>query len=610
MISPRKKAKPPTPQILVRGKISLAFLYLFLTAITARLFYWQILKNNDLSQQADDQYSRSVTLTGNRGSIYTSDGYTLVTNEQVYTLFAQPHVLENDPETISSKILPLLITELEDYQEATQEAEKEEIKTTFENQIKEKLNKESKWVALKANISENTKKMIQDLDIHGLGFDTHLRRYYPEASMAAHVTGFVGKDENGSDIGYFGVEGALENELKARTTKNTVLTDALGLQLSGKNSANDQLIDGRSVTLTIRRDVQNIIEYELKKAVELYGAKSGEIIVMEPQTGKIWGLAGYPSYSQAEFYKYDSIYHKNPSLSNLYEPGSTMKSITVAAGIEEGVVEPDTQCDICDGPRKYGQYTIRTWNNEYQPNITVEEGLAKSDNIAMIFIAEKLGVDTFQNYLHKFKIGDELNIDLQEDHDTPFPDRWGDLKLATTSFGQGIVANSMQVIRAINTIANDGVMMNPMIVESVKNTTTGEEIVHQPTSAGRVLSSETAKTVTKMLVTAAQHGEAQWTASEQYPVAGKTGTSQVVTENGYDNEKTIASFIGFAPPENPKFIMLTKLEEPTLSPWAAETAAPLWHKVAKKLYLLFNITPISESPIANDELENRQDLSD
>ncbi len=596
MISPRKKTVPQTTPILFRGKISLLVIYIFLIVITGRLFYWQVLKNSDLSKKAEDQYTRSVTLTGNRGSIYTSDGYTLVSNEQVYTLFAQPHTLTQNPKDITEKILPILLSELEEYTDASQAAEKETIKANFQNQLEDKLSKDSKWVSLKANLSENSKKMIEEFNILGLGFDTHLRRYYPEASMAAHVTGFVGKDEDGLDIGYFGVEGALENELKARSTKNTILTDALGLQLSGKNSVKEQLIDGRSITLTIRRDIQNIIESELKKAVEVYGAKSGEIIVMEPQTGKILGLAAYPNYQQSAFYKFDSVFHKNPTLSNLYEPGSTFKSITVAAGIEEGVITPETQCDRCDGPRRFGKYTIRTWNNEYTPNITMEEGLAKSDNTAMIFIAEKIGIDTFQEYLHKFKVGDEIHIDLQEDHNTPFPDNWGDVKLATTSFGQGVVTNSMQVLRAVNTIANGGIMMRPMIVESVKNTTTGEEIIHQPTQEGRVISSETAQTVTKMLVTAAQHGEAQWIASAKYPVAGKTGTSQVVTENGYDPEKTIASFIGYAPPENPKFIMITKLEEPTSSPWAAETAAPLWHKIANKLYLLFNIAPISEQP--------------
>lgn len=591
MLSSRKPTYSPTSQIIFRGKIGLFFLYFLIFLITGRLFYWQVLKNDDLSKKAEDQYTRSVTLTGNRGYIYTSDGYTLVSNKQVFTLFAQPHIIIDEPEYIAQKLTPILLSEQEEYLDASESAVRNDIAKNFESGLIEKLKKDSKWVNLKANISEHTKELIAQLGIHGLGFDSHLKRDYPEASMAAHITGFVGKDANAQDIGYFGIEGSLENELKARSAKNTVITDALGLQLSGKNTISEHLVDGRNVTLTIRRDIQNIIETELQKAIQLYGAKSGEVIVMEPATGKILGLTAYPNYKQAEFYKFDSNFHKNPTLSDLYEPGSTFKTLTVSAGIEEGVITPETQCDNCSGPRIYGKYTIKTWNNQYTPNITMEEGLAKSDNTAMIFIAEKLGVDTFKNYLKKFKIGDQIGIDLQEDQTTPFPKDWGEVKLATTSFGQGIVANSMQMLRAINVIANDGVMMRPMIVESVKNTTTGEEIKHDPTSEGRVVSSETAKTVTKMLVTAAQHGEAQWIASEKYPVAGKTGTSQVVTENGYDAEKTIASFVGFAPPENPKFIMITKLVEPTTSPWAAETAAPLWHAIAKKLYLLLNILP-------------------
>ncbi|NCQ65473.1 MAG: hypothetical protein AUJ41_00695 [Candidatus Pacebacteria bacterium CG1_02_43_31] len=584
------KNRSANPEILeTRGKIVLVMIYLGFLAIISRLFFWQIVKSDDLQQQAEDQYRRSETLTGNRGSIFTSDGFALATNKRVYTLFAQPHVIEDEPANISKLLMPYLLNELDEYKDATDSATKEEIANNFEAQIKTRLEKkDSKWISLKANISEDTKKQIENLNIFALGFDPHLKRFYPEASMAAHLTGFVGKDESGDDIGYFGIEGALENELKARSTQNTVIADALGLQLSGQNSINESLIDGRDVTTTIRRDVQYLIEEEIELAVQKYGAKSGEVIVMDPKTGKVLGLAAYPDYSQAEFYKSDPQFHKNPSLSNLYEPGSTFKAVTVSAGIEEGVIEPDTICTNCDAPRRFGQYTIRTWNDVYNPEITITDAIAKSDNIAMIFVAEKLGIDKFKDYLHKFGVGEELKIDLQEDKSTPFPDQWGDVKLATTSFGQGLVVNTMQVLRVFATIANGGVMMRPTIIDNVKNPTTGEIIVNQPIEERTVISKKTADTVTKMLISSAEHGEAQWTASKSYITAGKTGTSQVVTENGYDNEKTIASFVGFTPPENPKFVMITKLVEPTVSPWAAETAAPLWYKIANKLNLLLN----------------------
>lgn len=596
MIQSSKHKTKKNHDIRFRGKIILIVIYFGLFTIISRLFYWQVIQGDTLQQQAENQYKRSITLTGNRGSIYTSDGHVMVTNNRVYTLFAQPHILEQNPEEVSEILTPILLNELSEYQEASDSAEKETIEANFQNQITDKLsNKDSKWVSLKANLSEETKNLIENLNLHAVGFDPHLRRYYPEASMSAHITGFVGKDENGDDIGYFGIEGAMEKELKARSTKNTIITDALGLQMGGKNES--ELIDGRDVTTTIRRDVQFLIEEEIETAVEKYGAKSGEVIVMDPKTGEILGLAAFPDYSPGEFYKFDSEYHKNPTLSNLYEPGSTFKAVTVSAGIEEGVVEPNTECTKCSGPRVFGKYTIRTWNDEYHPNITVEDGLAKSDNTAMIFIAEKVGVDKFQEYLKKFGVGDAIRIDLQEDRSTPFPDQWGDVKLATTSFGQGLVVNSMQVVRAIATIANGGVMMRPTIIRDVKNITTGEVIKTEPIIEREVVSKQTADTVTKMLITAAQYGEAQWTASKTYSVAGKTGTSQVVTEKGYDEEKTIASFVGFTPPENPKYVMITKLVEPTSSPWAAETAAPLWYKIADKLNLMLNVAP-SMSPEA------------
>jgi cell division protein FtsI/penicillin-binding protein 2 len=593
-----KSSSSKVDSLTSRSKIVLSLIYLSFFMISIRLFYWQVIKSEALSAQAENQYSRSITLTGNRGSIFTNDGYALVENEQVYTLFAQPHVLKENPEKIVDKILPYLIEEDNQYQNASESAIASQIEAQLRESLIERLNRENRWISLKNNLSDNAKQSIEELNIFGLGFDTHYRRLYPEASMAAHITGFVGKDHDGADLGYFGIEGAMNKELKARSSNKTVLADALGLHLTDQFQNSNPIIDGRDVTLTIRRDVQNIIEAELIEAVEKYGAKSGEIIVMDPSTGKILGLAAYPNYSQSEFFKFDTSYYKNPTLSNLYEPGSTFKILTVATGIEEGVIVPETKCDKCDGPRKFGQYTIRTWNNQYTPDITIEEALRISDNVAMIFVAEKINLETWKEYLKKFGIGEKINIDLQEDHTTPFPQSWGSVRLATTSFGQGVVTNSMQLTRAVASIANQGVMMRPMIIEKVVDNNTGEIIHYYPIEERRVVSAKTANTVTKMMITSAQRGEAQWIASDQYIVAGKTGTSQVVTESGYDSKKTIASFIGFAPPEDPKFIMITKLNEPTSSPWAAETAAPLWHKIAKKLYLIFNITPTKsiESP--------------
>lgn len=562
---------------------------LLLIGITARLFYWQVIKGSSLKTIADNQYQRMLHSSPERGKIFTSQGYALVDNQEVYRLFLEPYLLDQDPAQITQQLLPIILQDDQTYQESTQSAQKQEIEDDYQSNLLAKLGRQdAKWISLVSKISADAKNQIQTLGIKGLGFDEYFVRSYPEASMAAHVTGFVGKNDEGLDTGYFGVEGSLNKELEGFRTSYFTLKDALGLNLLGgdQNTPTGSIIDGRDITLTIRRDVQLLLENSLAKAIERYGAARGEIIVMEPQTGRIRGWATWPHYDQANFYKYDPSLYKNPSLSDLYEPGSTFKVLTMAAGIDTQTVTADTICDICDGPRKIGKYTIRTWNDEYHPHINMSDALAKSDNVAMIFVAEKLGADQFRDYLNKFKIGQRIGLDLQEDQDTPQSEKWGEVELATRSFGQGITTNSLQLLRAINVIANHGQMVKPTILEQVYEPATHQQIKVEPILEEQVVSPETAQQLTQMMIYAAQHGEAQWAWRPDYQVAGKTGTSQIAGEGGYLEDKTIASFVGFSPPENPKFVMLVKLSEPSTSPWAAETAAPLWYQVADKLHLL------------------------
>src|SRR5690606_25358420 len=172
-------------------------------------------------------------------------------------------------------------------------------------------------------------------------------------------------------------------------------------------------------------DIQNMIETQLKIAMERYQAASGEIIIMDPNTGAVLAMAAYPNYNPAEFYKFDTNLYKNPTIANLYEPGSTLKVLTVAAGLNEGVIKPDTECDICDGPIQIGAYSIKTWNDKYQAQINITDALAKSDNTAMVFVARLLGKEKFIEYIKNFGIGNSTYIDLQEDTSTPFRDTWG-----------------------------------------------------------------------------------------------------------------------------------------------------------------------------------------
>jgi cell division protein FtsI/penicillin-binding protein 2 len=207
----------------------------------------------------------------------------------------------------------------------------------------------------------------------------------------------------------------------------------------------------------------------------------------------------------------------------------------------------------------------------------------------MIFIAEKLGTDRFRDYLNKFKIGEQSGIELQEDAGTILKKTWRPIDLATASFGQGIATTGMQMVRAVSAIANDGKMIKPTMIESV--TVNGQKVVVEPQIVSEPISEQTARAMTDIMVYAAQKGEAQWTTSKRYSVAGKTGTAQIPVAGHYDEDKTIASYIGFAPAYDPRFVMLVKLQEPGSSQWASETAAPLWYDIAADLFSRLNIPP-------------------
>ncbi len=572
--------------------------YCCIGLILIRLFYWQVIQSDALQATATTQYQHVNELTAQRGEIKTQDGYTLVSNAIRYRLFAEPPIIQNATAAASS-IAPIL-TEFRQNERTAKQAvlatssavspsrdSSEEIILT-ESKLKQAMVQDRSWVALDHSIDSETKERIKALDIYGIGFDRYFVRSYPEASIAAHVTGFVGKDAQGNDTGYFGIEGSLNRELSPQNGKLRHWADALGRGLFNTDSSViTPAISGRTVTLTLQRDIQALLQQELRRAMLQYGASAGEIVIMDPKSGAIKGLAATPQYDPHYFYEFETDRYKNPTLTELFEPGSIFKVLTVAAGLDTGVITPESPCNICDGPYKYGSHTIRTWDDTYEANISMRDALARSDNVAMIDIAQRLGSDTFKGYLEAFGIGSALDLELQEDGKTPFPQKWGPVELATRSFGQGVSTNSLQMVRAVSVIANGGTMVRPHVVAAVTDPTTGEVHETQTAVLERVISPEAARDTTAMMVHAASKGEAQWTATDAYTVAGKTGTSQIPDESGgYKEDATIASFIGFAPANDPSFVMLVKLEEPTSSPWAAETAAPLWYDLADKVRLL------------------------
>jgi len=259
----------------------------------------------------------------------------------------------------------------------------------------------------------------------------------------------------------------------------------------------------------------------------------------------------------------------------------------MAAGVDAGVIKPDTKCEICDQPFKIDKYVIRTWNNKYYANSTMTEVLAHSDNVGMVYVGQKLGIDLFLSYLNKFGITQRTGLDVQGEVTPQLRQKWTDLDLYTAAFGQGISVTGIQMLKVVGAIANKGIPVQPRLVESIID---NEREFFIPTKEEEpAISIKTAQTVTDMMVSAVEYGDAHWARPKGYKIAGKTGTAQVAIGGHYDEQKTIASFIGFAPADDPKFVMLTIIEEPKSSQWGSETAAPLFFNIARKLFMYMGI---------------------
>ncbi len=539
--------------------------------ITARLFYWQIWRGEALAQIAADQYYFKLLLPAIRGSIVTSDGASLSTNKNAYLVYAEPKKI-SDIHDFSSKSAELL----------------ELNSTNLELKLH---NEQIYWYLLKHKVNEDVVDKLKNLKLVGMGFEKEDKRYYPESSMAAHLLGFVGSDTNGEDKGYFGLEGKYNLALRGKTGQIVQEKDALGLPILLGETKRFLPQEGQTLALHLDRSIQYIIETKLKEGIMKYGAKSGMIGVMDPVSGGILGLATYPTYNPEDYSVTQDTLFANPFISNTYEPGSTFKTLIMAAALNERLVDTITTFDE-SGPVRIGEYLIRTWNDQYHGTLTATQILEKSSNPGMVFIGKKLGKTRILEYLKHFGFYDKTGIDLEEEVAPQIrtTSEWKEIDLATVSFGQGIAVTPIQMLRAVGALANQGKLMEPHVVRDIKDPS-GKINVIAPHSIEQVIRPATSKIITDMMVSAVDNGEAKWAKPKGYRIAGKTGTAQIPVSGHYDAEKTIASFIGFAPSDNPRFVMLVLLNEPSTSPWGSETAAPLFMGIAKELFNYYGIYP-------------------
>ncbi len=545
-----------------------AFAFIFFIIIS-RLFYWQIIAGDRLRTEAAAQYKLQLTIPAARGTIADTGGSPLAMNEEAYLVYAQPKEI-TDMLTFSRLVAPVLSAE--------------EASVSSQLLIPGRV-----WVPLAHKIDNEIADELKKLNLTGLGFEREAKRYYPEASMAAHLLGFVGADEIGRDLGYFGLEGYYDRELRGRDGSITLEKDVAGAAILVGDTKRIEAEDGRSLVLWTDRTVQQIVEKRLAAGIQKYGAKEGSVVVMDPKTGGILAMASAPGYDPADFSAFDKLLYKNPIVASAYEPGSTFKVLVMSAALNEKAVKADTKMNE-DGPVQVGEYAIRTWNNEYHGQQSMTEVIQHSSNVGMVFAAQKLGKDKFVQYLHDFGIGEATGIDLQEEGSPELRDDrdWREIDLATAAFGQGVAVTPIQMARAVAAIANGGAIMEPHMVREIVDSR-GKKVEIKPKKIRQVISPQTAAVMTEMMVNAVDQGEAKWAKPVGYRIAGKTGTAQIPVAGHYDDKKTIASFVGFAPADDPKFVMLVTLREPSSSPWGSETAAPLFFNIARDLFAYYSI---------------------
>lgn len=560
---------------MFRGKL---LLYLFLGAFIAiflRLAQIQVLEPGTYARD----FLQSRKLHPERGRIYDRNQMPLAVNQMKYRLFVEPQRVDDMDEIIEG------IDSILEIGEATLEAQ---------------IDEEKVWVAIRGGLSPESRAALQALELDGIGFENEPARFYPESSLSAHLLGFVGKNEDNESVGYFGVEGYYDKELRGLPGKERTERDAFNKPIFVGTQDRIEAINGRDVMLTIDKTVQNIVKTKLNDAMEEFDASQACATVADPKTMEILALSCLPDFNPDRYYEASPEAYVNTVISDLYEPGSTFKPLIMAAALNEDKIKPlDTFNE--SGPLDIGEYTIQNWNKKYIGTMSMTNILERSSNIGMVYIGRQLGDELLVDYLDRYGLGQPTSIDLQGEVGGSLRSQWYEIDYATATFGQGVSVTQLQLLRAFASLINGGYLMEPYIVKEIHQ---DDRIRKQePVIVRRVLDKHTSDVMKEMLRSTVANGEMPYEFPEGYEIGGKTGTAQVAVGGKYDASKTIASFIGFAPVDDPKFLTLVVIKEPKTSIWGSQTAAPVFFQIAKDLFVHYNIVPDSPSPYVSEPEE-------
>lgn len=563
-------------------------IYIIIVLITigliSQMVRWQLIHGQELKIQAQEQYTQQINQKLGRGTISTENGTILAIDEPRWNVYAS---LSSDP-----RERKIFFDHKEKYI-----AEVSGILEIPKKEVEKKLDKDFRFVLLKRGVTTDKKELLASANIFGknaprglgLYFQKEEERVYPNNTLAAHIIGFIGKDWKGEEIGRYGIEGFYNEDLSGvksysyeeKDSKGNIILTAEYTPITADNTKN--------VVLTIKPNIQKKVEDQLKAGVIKHQAKSGSAIVMEVKTGKILAMANYPTYNPNEYWKTpENWIYKNKAIADVYEYGSVEKPITEAIALETKSVTPNWICHDKTGKIKIYDKTIYTWDKNPDGDLDLAGVLINSNNPCAVRLALATPFREYYEKLKEFGIGQFIGLGLQDEATSYLPpyEEWTKVDLAVSAFGQGISATPLQIMNAINTIANKGKRVRPYIVSEIQGK--NKTIKIKPQILSTPISEKTAEIVIKNMQAMVNEGESRKYFHKelpQYSIAGKTGTAQIPKKNaaGYEENKTNVTFIGFAPAEDPQIIMIVRLEQPKTSTYSASTAVPTWINIFKAI---------------------------
>lgn len=570
------RTSPPRTRVAL---IALALLLGFILLVT-QLIRWQVLQRSDFvpSPGKSAQAAPAAALSSglDRGTITDANGVPLAFDTYRWEVWVEPQLVPKDEQqTLAASLVELLGPSL---------------RLTPDELLQTLRAREPGIVMLTRQGSQEAGETIYGWNRQDVSATPMPVRYYPQGSLAAHLLGFV----NDEPKAYYGVEQYYDQYLRKLDPaffRSYAETQAFYDQLPANWRETLPSAVAQDLVLTIDRRIQHITERALSEAIGKYQAESGTIIVMNPKTGAILAMASLPAYDPNRYGATNPLLLADPAISKQYEPGSIFKIVTMAAGIDAGLITPDTV--LTDTLTiEVGDQQIYNSNRRSFGPVTIRQALVLSLNIPTAQVALKLEEGLFYQYIRRFGFGQLTEVDLANEGPgsvkVPGDSLWSRSDLATNAFGQGLAVTPLQMATATCVIANGGMLVRPHVVDTM---IFRGRIAHPDTSSvRRVIQPETAAAVADMMVSVVEDG----TTTAQVPgytVAGKTGTAQVAIQGGYHPTETIHSFVGFVPADNPAFVALVKLDVPKAYPWADGTAAPTFARLAADLLRVLRIPP-------------------